>query len=101
VTVKRTRAELASPSPRDADAGGSDPETVLDASRLQRRLIQALPQFQVELTPRERRIFRARVLSAQAETLAQVSAALGITAERVRQIEEELRARLRAKVGAE
>ena len=99
--MKRTRVDVSSPPPIDAGAAGSDPETVLDASRLRRRLIQALPQFQADLTPRERRIFRARVLSAKAETLAQVSAALGITAERVRQIEEDLRARLRAQVGAE
>ena len=50
------------------------------------------------LTSRERDVFKARFASQSPRTLAQTGARLGVSAERVRQIEEQLADRLRAKV---
>jgi hypothetical protein len=58
----------------------------------------ALPEFERDLTARERSVFNARFASQFPATLAQTGAKLGLSAERVRQIEQELTDRLRIRV---
>ena len=60
----------------------------------------ALPEFERQLTAREREIFRARFAADTQATLAQTGAKLGLSAERVRQIERELTDRLRTRMAA-
>ena len=84
-------------------AAGLDPEldASVEASRLGERLVRVLPAFEAELDGREREIFRARVLGEPSSTLKTLAAVMGISAERVRQIERELRAGLRARLASD
>jgi RNA polymerase sigma-32 factor len=67
--------------------------------RQKRRLLEAaLPEFERGLTPRERRIFHARLTASNPTTLSQTGKDLGLSAERVRQIEEKLKLRLSARL---
>jgi RNA polymerase sigma-32 factor len=77
------------------------PDLVAEARQQQRRLEQVLPEFEQGLTPREREIFRARLFSDAPSTLTQKGADLGLSAERVRQIERDLTDRLRARLAAD
>jgi RNA polymerase sigma-32 factor len=73
----------------------------LIAAREEEELLEAaLPEFKREMSPRERDVFNARFASESPSTLAQTGARLGVSAERVRQIEEELADRLRTKVAS-
>jgi len=74
--------------------GVDDPELTAVA------LMAALPEFEREMSPRERDVFKARFVSGAPSTLAQTGAKLGVSAERVRQIEENLADRLRTKVAS-
>ena len=62
------------------------------------RLAAVLPAFEQRLTPREREIFRARLVSDEPSTLSRTGLELGLSAERIRQIERELTDRLRAQI---
>jgi RNA polymerase sigma-32 factor len=63
-------------------------------------LVAMLPELEREMSPRERDVFNARFASDSSATLAQTGARLGLSGERVRQIEEKLTARLRSKVAS-
>ncbi len=56
---------------------------------------RALQELLPRLSPRERRIVHARLMSEEPMTLAQLGAEMGVSKERVRQIEARLRAKLR------
>ncbi len=77
-----------------------EPSELLEARENEEQLMAALPEFERELSPRERDVFTARFGSEPPKTLAQTGARLGVSAERVRQIEEKLADRLRTKVVA-
>jgi RNA polymerase sigma factor (sigma-70 family) len=62
------------------------------------RLAAVLPAFEQRLTPREREIFRARLVSDEPSTLSRTGLELGLSAERIRQIERDLTDRLRAQI---
>lgn len=65
------------------------------------RLAAVLPAFEQRLTPREREIFRARLVSDEPSTLSRTGLELGLSAERIRQIERDLTDRLRAQIAAD
>ena len=75
-----------------------EPSALLEAREEEELLMAALPEFEREMSPRERDVFHARFVSESPSTLAQTGAKLGVSAERVRQIEEKLADRLRTKV---
>jgi len=77
-----------------------EPSELLEAREEEELLMAALPEFEREMTPRERDVFNARFVADAPRTLAQTGAKLGVSAERVRQIEEKLADRLRTKVAA-
>lgn len=51
-----------------------------------------------ELSPRERNIVERRLMSDEPETLEQLGAAFGVSKERVRQIEERAKERMRVRL---
>jgi RNA polymerase sigma factor (sigma-70 family) len=65
------------------------------------RLAAVLPAFEQRLTPREREIFRARLVSDEPSTLSRTGLELGLSAERIRQIERDLTDRLRAQIAGD
>jgi RNA polymerase sigma factor (sigma-70 family) len=83
------------------DAAGPAPDVIAEQREDQARLEQVLPEFQRQLTSREREIFQARLFSDRPSTLTQKGLDLGLSAERVRQIERELTERLRARFSGE
>jgi RNA polymerase sigma-32 factor len=76
------------------------PDLLLERQEDERRLAAALPEFERQLTPREREIFRSRLIAERPSTLSQTGAELGLSAERIRQIERDLTERLRARLAA-
>jgi len=58
----------------------------------------ALKQVVAELSPRERRIVRQRWLTDEPKTLEQLGAAFGVSKERVRQLEERAKKRMRERL---
>ncbi|HVR60523.1 MAG TPA: sigma-70 family RNA polymerase sigma factor [Polyangia bacterium] len=72
------------------------PDVLYEIRQEHRRLRRALPAFERGLSPRERAVFKARVLAERPQTLAEKAAELGLTAERVRQIEAAVIEKLRA-----
>jgi RNA polymerase sigma-32 factor len=78
----------------------SEPSELIEAREEEEQLMAALPEFEREMSARERDVFNARFVSGSPRTLAQTGARLGLSAERVRQIEENLASRLRTKVEA-
>jgi len=83
------------------DAAGPTPDVIVEQREDQARLEQVLPEFQRQLTSREREIFQSRLFSDRPSTLTQKGLDLGLSAERVRQIERELTERLRARFSSE
>jgi RNA polymerase sigma factor (sigma-70 family) len=77
-----------------------EPSQLLEAREEEELLMAALPEFERELSPRERDVFQARFASESQSTLAQTGAKLGVSAERVRQIEADLADRLRNRVAS-
>jgi len=77
-----------------------EPSELLAAREEEELLMATLPEFEREMSPRERDVFNARFASESPGTLAQTGARLGVSAERVRQIEEKLASRLRTKVAS-
>ena len=73
-------------------------DSQIEAREEEELLKAALPEFERDLTARERSVFSARFASQSPATLAQTGAKLGLSAERVRQIEQDLTDRLRTKV---
>ncbi len=74
------------------------PEDLVVAVRERDRRLGWLKNALADLTPRERTIIRARRLREKSLTLAALGERLGISKERVRQIENEVLAKLRAAV---
>lgn len=74
------------------------PEDIVVASRERDRRLGWLKQALADLTPRERTVIRARRLRENTLTLAALGERVGISKERVRQIENEALAKLRAAV---
>jgi RNA polymerase sigma factor (sigma-70 family) len=93
---RRAAAGAAAERARAAAAVDEGPLLALEKSALRRRLTALLPAFAERLPRREVGILRDRVLRDPPRTLAEQARELGITAERVRQIEVSLLDRLRA-----
>jgi RNA polymerase sigma-32 factor len=72
-----------------------DPEDSLDRSRLVHTVRTGVATFAEQLGPRDRRILEARIVADEPATLGVLSEELGVSRERVRQLE----ARLRTKLG--
>ena len=81
---------LASPLPSPEDQACADEE--------QRQVATALRQIVTELSPREQKIAKARWLSEDPATLEELGADFGVSKERVRQIEERAKKRVRARL---
>ena len=80
------------------DAG--TPEDALLYARTTRGVREALDAALVVLNPRERRIVEARMIAEDPRTLEQLGAEMGVSKERVRQIEERARMKLRERLAA-
>jgi RNA polymerase sigma factor (sigma-70 family) len=94
-----TRAtEPSAPSAAAAAERVEDPERRIEQREAVRRAREIVPRFSAGLAHRERRIFASRVLGSGSSTLAQHARDLGISIERVRQIEVELKTLLRQEV---
>jgi RNA polymerase sigma-32 factor len=79
-----------------ADERTPEDEACLADQRAQLRA--ALHQVVAELSPRERRIVRQRWLTDEPKTLEQLGVAFGVSKERVRQLEERAKKRMRARI---
>jgi RNA polymerase sigma-32 factor len=82
------------------DATVRPPDQLIEEREEHERLAAALPEFEQQLTPREREIFRARLIAERPSTLSQKGSDLGLSAERIRQIERDLTERLRARLSS-
>lgn len=80
--------------------GAPSPEEELCLADERARLESALKTALAELSPREQQILERRLMSDEPETLAQLGAALGVSAERVRQVEERAKQRMRGRLRA-
>ncbi|UQA57205.1 sigma-70 family RNA polymerase sigma factor [Polyangium aurulentum] len=88
------------PSPqRDglADSAPS-PETLVCLADERARLECAVKTALDELSPRERQVIERRLLSDEPETLAALGASFGVSKERVRQVEERAKERMRGRL---
>jgi RNA polymerase sigma-32 factor len=85
------------PMDRLADEGRSPEEEACIADQ-RKQLQAALKTVVAELSPRERRIVRQRWLTDEPQTLEQLGAAFGVSKERVRQLEERAKKRMRARI---
>jgi RNA polymerase sigma-32 factor len=85
------------PVDRLADEGRSPEEEACLADQ-RAHLKAALHKVVAELSPRERRIVRQRWLTDEPKTLEQLGAAFGVSKERVRQLEERAKKRMRARL---
>jgi RNA polymerase sigma-32 factor len=86
-----------SPMDKLADEGRS-PEEAAWLAEEREQLHTALLQVVAELSPRERRIVRQRWLTDEPKTLEQLGVAFGVSKERVRQLEERAKKRMRARL---
>jgi RNA polymerase sigma-32 factor len=85
------------PADRLADAAPSPEENACMADD-RRHLNDALTAVVAELSPRERAIVKERWLTDDPRTLEQLGASWGVSKERVRQLEERARKRMRARL---
>jgi RNA polymerase sigma-32 factor len=76
----------------------SSPEDAACAADERERLSRALSQVVSELSPRERSIVKERWLTDRPATLEQLGAVFGVSKERVRQLEERAKRRMRARI---
>jgi RNA polymerase sigma-32 factor len=81
-------------------APGSSPEEELSTRSEQRRMHSALARAVAELPQRERRIVEWRWLTDAPRTLEELGLEFGISKERVRQLEERAKKKMRARVEA-
>ena len=79
-------------------ATGRSPEEEACLSDEREHFQAALEQVVAELSPRERRIVRQRWLTDEPQTLEQLGVAFGVSKERVRQLEERAKKRMRARL---
>jgi RNA polymerase sigma-32 factor len=97
VSLERTPEDGRAPMDRLAsDAPSPEDEVVRNDAREQ--LHSALLKVVAELSPRERRIVRQRWLTDEPKTLEQLGTAFGVSKERVRQLEERAKRRLRTRL---
>jgi RNA polymerase sigma-32 factor len=97
VSLERTPEEGRAPLDRLAsDAPSPEDEVVQSHTRAQ--LHTDLEQVVSELSPRERRIVKQRWLTDEPKTLEQLGTAFGVSKERVRQLEERAKRRMRARL---
>lgn len=86
-------------------SGGDSAEEQLAKKQLQNTLLSGLAEFESGLSDKEKLIFKGRVVSEEKQTLQELSDALSLSKERVRQIENKLRDKLRVfvakKLGSE
>lgn len=86
-------------SPLDRLASGEQsPEDNVAERHERERMSQALRQVVEELSPRERRIVNERWLTDSPVTLEELGVSFGVSKERVRQIEERAKKRMRARI---
>jgi RNA polymerase sigma-32 factor len=85
------------PVDRLADEGRSPEEEACLADERE-HLEAALQKVVAELSPRERRIVKQRWLTDEPKTLEQLGAVFGVSKERVRQLEERAKKRMRARL---
>jgi RNA polymerase sigma-32 factor len=78
--------------------GARSPEDEACLADQKKQLKAALLKVVAELGPRERRIVRQRWLTDEPKTLEQLGAAFGVSKERVRQLEERAKKRMRARL---
>jgi len=98
VSLERTPADDGkAPAERLAD-GGRNPEEEACLADEREQLQAALKTVVDELSPRERRIMRQRWLTDEPQTLEQLGEAFGVSKERVRQLEERAKKRMRARL---
>jgi RNA polymerase sigma-32 factor len=83
---------------RLADRAGSV-EAVLSEREERARFGAALGHLMAELSPRDQDIVRRRLLADEPATLEQLGEAWGVSKERVRQLEERLKDRMRVRLG--
>jgi RNA polymerase sigma-32 factor len=92
---------LLSVVPSDAESV----EETLAKKQLQSSLAESVSEFEAQLSEKERAIFKGRVIAEDKLTLQELSDELSLSKERVRQIENKLRDRLKAfvtkKLGSE
>ena len=80
--------------------GGATPEDLLLTSDTKSGVREALDLALVDLNPRERRIVEARMIAEDPQTLEALGREMGVSKERVRQIEERAREKLRERLSA-
>jgi RNA polymerase sigma-32 factor len=76
-------------------SGELSAEELLSKKELQERLHQALESFELTLNEKERSIFKERMLGEEKSTLHELSEKFGLSKERVRQIENKIRSKLK------
>lgn len=82
------------------DPAAPDPEATVDRRRMLEGVRVGVASFATELDPRDRRILDARILAEDPLTLGVLSEELGVSRERVRQLENRIRARLAESLAA-
>ncbi len=87
-------ATLLSVIPSESDSA----EEALSKQQLHEALTGSIAEFEKGLSSKEKMIFRGRVISEEKQTLQELSDQLSLSKERVRQIENKLRERLKASV---
>ena len=87
---------------RHGHAIRAESNTAMPAAFLRQQMAwrEALDEALVGLNPRERRIVEARMISDEPRTLEQLGLEMGVSKERVRQIEERARMKLRERLAA-
>jgi RNA polymerase sigma-32 factor len=97
VSLERASSDGATPLERLASSA-STPEEDACVAQERGQLQRALQRIVAELSPRERRIARKRWMTDEPMTLEQLGAAFGVSKERVRQIEERAKDRVRTRL---
>lgn len=77
-------------------AGGAEPESEFGEGELRSMVQDRIREFGETLEDKERTIFEERMISEEPKTLAELGEVYGVSRERIRQIEERIKRRLRA-----